>query len=209
MAEQKSDSRVPHDPSEAAVARVYATAFLDAVAEGAAEALEEVDSLLSDVLATNPGFADLLTSGATNTEEKLGLIDRVIAPAGSKPVVNLLRTLAAHDRMGVLEIVAYEARLLHEERLGRKRVQVTSAAELSDADVTKIQGSLSQKFPFEPIIETSVDPELIGGLVIQVENTVYDSSLRSRLDQLRDRMRERSLHEIQSGRDRFSHPEGD
>ncbi|MCA9036130.1 MAG: F0F1 ATP synthase subunit delta, partial [Planctomycetaceae bacterium] len=47
-----------------------------------------------------------------------------------------------------------------------------------------------------------------GGLIIQVGDTVYDSSLRSRLQQLRGRLVEKALNEIQSGRDRFSHTEG-
>ena len=54
-----------------------------------------------------------------------------------------------------------------------------------------------------------VDESLIGGLVIQVGDTVYDSSLRTRIKTLAGRLTERTLNEIQSGRDRFSHPEGD
>ena len=50
---------------------------------------------------------------------------------------------------------------------------------------------------------------LIGGIVIRVADTVYDSSLATRVAQLRDRIQQRSLHEIQSGRDRFGTPERD
>jgi F-type H+-transporting ATPase subunit delta len=49
----------------------------------------------------------------------------------------------------------------------------------------------------------------LGGIVIRVGDTIYDSSLALRIKQLRERLRQRSLHEIQSGRDRFGHPEGD
>jgi probable F420-dependent oxidoreductase len=66
-----------------------------------------------------------------------------------------------------------------------------------------------KRFGFDAILETSQDPELIGGMVIQVGDTVYDASLKTRISQLRDRLRQRSLNEVQSGRDRFSHPEGD
>jgi F-type H+-transporting ATPase subunit delta len=208
MAEQNrqtGDADVLEDPSVVAVARVYANAYLDATGND----LEEFASFMQDVLAANPEFASLLTSGATGREEKIVLIDRAIAPHCSEPFANFLRTLAAHDRLEILDVVYAESRRIAEERAGQKRVRVTSAVELSDETVQKIQDRLGQVFSFEPIIETSVDPSLIGGLIIQVEDTVYDSSLRNRLTQLRDRMRERSLHEIQSGRDRFSHPEGD
>ena len=101
------------------------------------------------------------------------------------------------------------ARLIENRRGGRKSVQVTSSQPLDHEALESIRVKLDSAFPFTPILETRVDSSLIGGLVIQVDNTVYDSSLRTRIRQLRDRMRERSLHEIQSGRDRFSHPAGD
>ena len=50
----------------------------------------------------------------------------------------------------------------------------------------------------------SVEPELLGGLVVQVDDWVYDASVRTRLDILRKQLVERSSHAIQSGRDRFS-----
>jgi F-type H+-transporting ATPase subunit delta len=58
---------------------------------------------------------------------------------------------------------------------------------------------------FEPILETRLDTSLLGGVIIRIGDTVYDSSLRTRMKQLHERLRERSLHEIQVGRDRFSH----
>ena len=58
-----------------------------------------------------------------------------------------------------------------------------------------------------PLVHSSVQIEY-QGLVIQVDDTVYDGSLRTRLKQLRGRLDNRSIHEIQSGRDRFSHPKG-
>ena len=57
-----------------------------------------------------------------------------------------------------------------------------------------------------PVITLEVDPSLIGGLVVQVGDDVYDASVRTRLEQLRDRLIEGKTHEIQSRRDHFSHP---
>ena len=105
--------------------------------------------------------------------------------------------------------MAIEARLIENQRGGRKSVQVTTSHALEPEALESIRATLDAAFPFTPILETRVDSSLIGGLVIQVDNTVYDSSLRTRMRQLRARLRERSLHEIQSGRDRFSHPAGD
>ncbi len=56
-----------------------------------------------------------------------------------------------------------------------------------------------------PILNIVVDPALIGGLVVQVGDDVYDASVRNRLEQIRQRLIASKLREIQSHRDQFSH----
>ena len=198
------------DPSAQAVARVYSNALLNvAQAVDVDDVLEELGSFLDDVLEQHPDFRDILLSTIVSRDDKLAIIDRVVAPFGSELLTNFLRTLARHDRLELLPLILSESQRLHEGRTGRKRVQVTSARPLSDTALQDVRARLDAAFPFDPILETQSNPALLGGLVIRVENTVYDGSLKTRLKQLQDRLRERSLHEIQSGRDRFSHPEGD
>jgi F-type H+-transporting ATPase subunit delta len=201
---------VMQDPSAQQIARVYADAFLRAAAAiGAPQALEEYASFLTDVLDRQPEFASLLYSRVMGRDEKIKMIDRIVAPHSSEVFANFLRVLARHERLDLLPLVFRESQQRHETLSGRRRVQVTSARALSDSAQHKIKSQLVESFPFEPILETSVDESLLGGLVIRIGDTVYDTSLRTRLRQLRGRLLQRSLHEIQSGRDRFSHPEGD
>lgn len=213
MADQEIQTRVKsvlEDPSAQQVSRVYANAFLDAAAAAEVDdPLEELASFIDDVLAAHPEFEQLLLSGIVSRDEKLALINRVVAPFGSEFFTNFLRVLAQHDRLELLALILSESRTLNDERTGRKRVQVKSAVPLSDEATQKIHNHLNETFPFEPIIESEVDASLLGGLVIRVDDQVYDSSLRTRMKQLQATLRERGVHEIQSGRDRFSHPEGD
>jgi len=200
---------VMEDPSAQAVAAVYAEAFLDAAASAdVKEALDEFSSFVDDVLANNPELAVILQSSIVARDEKIALIDNIVGRFGSETFANFLRVLAKHERLDLLPLIAAESRVRHEKRMGQQRVQVISATELA-ADVTdRIGKKLDESLPFEPLLETRTDPSLLGGIVIQIGDTVYDSSLRSRIKQLREQLRQRSLHEIQSGRDRFSHPEG-
>lgn len=198
------------DPSAMAVARVYAEGFLNAVpADQAAGALEEFDSFISDVFDKNPDFAAALTSGMVNREKKVELIDRVLTGRASDLFVSFLRVLARHERLDLLPFILKQSRVQHEQRTGRQRVRVESAVPLSEATLQGIQQTLKGALPFDPIIEPQVDPTMLGGLRIRVGDTVYDNSLRTRIAQFRKHLRERSLHEIQSRRDRFSHPDGD
>jgi len=202
-------SRVLEDPSAKAVARVYAQAYLDAVTQAGAEnPLEEITSFQDDVLNLNPQFADLLLSEALATDEKIRLIEKTIQPSASPVFANFLRVLAEHQRLNLFPLILNLAWLEQEHRAGRQRVLVKSAVPLSEEQLSSIQNRLQSALNSEPILIPSVDENLIGGLVIQVGDTVYDGSLKTRLGSLRRQLRKGYLHEIQSGRDRFSHPEG-
>jgi F-type H+-transporting ATPase subunit delta len=96
---------------------------------------------------------------------------------------------------------------VREELAGQQRVGVRSAQPLTGKSRQRVVSQLKDKLGFDPILQESVDEGLIGGLIIQVGDTVYDSSLRTRLKTLAGRLTERTLNEIQSGRDRFSHPD--
>jgi F-type H+-transporting ATPase subunit delta len=212
MADVQENSRVRsvlEDPSTQAIANVYATSFLNAAGDQAGDRLEEFTSFVNDVLNANPEFRTILISGVANQDEQVQIIDRVIGPHGSEFFANFLKVLAKHERLDLLPAILEATQLEFEKRNGQQRVQVVSASPLDDAALGRVREKIAAAFSFDPIIENVTDPKLLGGLVIRVNNKVYDGSLRSRLNQLAKRMQQGSLHEIQSGRDRFSHPEGD
>jgi F-type H+-transporting ATPase subunit delta len=201
-------SSVMEDPSSQALARTYADALLDAAGSGTTEVLEELTSFVDDVLAKLPQLREVFFSRVIGRDEKIHLIERVFTTRTSPLLANFLKVLVRHDRLDLVPLIAREARLRQEARSGKRRVQIKTAMPLSDQSRDRIRQRLAESLPFEPILETQVDPSLIGGIVIRVGDTVYDSSLATRVTQLRDRIQQRSLHEIQSGRDRFSSAEG-
>jgi F-type H+-transporting ATPase subunit delta len=206
---QPAASHVLADPSAKAVARVYAQAYLDAArSAGEANPLDEITSFHDQVLKVNPRFAQLLTSELTTRDDKLGFIERVVQPRGSQFFTNFLRVLARHERLDLLPLIVGEAWAEHERREGKRRVTLRSAQPLSEAQIGSIRERLKGSLPYDPVLVPQTDESLLGGLVIQVGDTVYDGSLRTRLKDLKLRLRERYLHEIQSGRDRFSSPAG-
>ncbi len=204
----KLQTRVPsvlEDPSAQAVARVYADAFLKAAGEQGEELLEEFTSLYDDVLSRNPDFARLLVGRSLGRDEKIRLIDATVATQASDLFASFLRVLARHDRLELLPNILHESHVRRERALGRQRVIITSAVPLDETALEKIRQRLATVLSFEPVLIPIHDPKVLGGLVIQIGDTVYDTSLRARLNQLRARLRERSSYEIQSGRDRFRH----
>ncbi len=202
-------AHVLEDPSSKAVARVYAVAYLDAAASaGEQNPVEEIASFQADVLDRQPRFAAILSSRAIGADEKLAVLDRTVVPQASPFFGNFLKVLARHDRLDLIGYVVEEVRREHERRTNQTRVEVKSALPLTGDQLKEITDRLRSEMHFEPIVQSSVDPSLLGGVVIRIGDTVYDSSLRTRIGALRNRLRERYLNEIQSGRNRFSSAEG-
>ena len=212
-----SDKNVKHrpdsvleDPGALAVATMYARSYMtSAVQNGVAAPEVELNSLVDDVLVAFPEFEDLLLSDSVGRDDKLGIVDRVIAPKSSEFFANFLRVLIRHGRIAMLPMIQSVLGRLQEEAVGKRRVRVRSARPLSESSRSQIREKLQRELGFEALLQESVDASLIGGMILQVGDTVYDSSLRSRLKELKGRLVEKALNEIQSGRDRFSHPEGD
>lgn len=201
---------VLEDPGAKAVASLYAQSYLEAAANNSVDQpAEELNSFIEDVLVPNPEFRQALCSGYLSKDDVKGLLDRAIVPNCSEYFANFLEVLADHGRLDLIEAIAAVVAELLEAAAGQKRVEVKSARSLSDDARRNLSEQLRNKLGFEPILNESVDESLIGGLIIQVGDTVYDSSLRTRLKTLTGRLTERTFNEIQSGRDRFSHPEGD
>jgi F-type H+-transporting ATPase subunit delta len=112
--------------------------------------------------------------------------------------------LNEHDRLGLLRPITTAFRRHYEERQNQQRVQVRTACPLHEDQINRLRDELRQVMKQEPVLEIHVDPVLLGGLVVQVGDWLYDASVRTQLLAIRNRFTERSSHEIQSGRDRFS-----
>jgi F-type H+-transporting ATPase subunit delta len=209
---QELRTRIPsvmEDPGAQSVAKVYTNAYLGSVgADGVPGALEELGSFVNDVLGANPELDRMLRTQQLNIDAKLQLIERVIVPRSSALFANFIRVVAHHDRLELIPLIHDLAVREAERRLGQRRVQVTSATELSSETLEAIRNSMATALSTQPILETRVDPSLLGGMTIRVGDTVYDGSLKTQVKQLRVRLRERCLNEIQRGRDRFSHQDG-
>lgn len=186
------------------VAAAYAKALFGAAEKtGALDAvLAELDSLLDDVMAKHPKLVEVLASSMFPMDEKIAMIDRAFTKRAHPLIVNLLKVLAKHQRSYVLGSIREEFRKLFDKARGRIPVKVVSASPLGEAQKTAVASRMRTVLGGEPILQTEVDPSLIGGLVVQVGDVVFDGSLLANLARLREQLINRSVHEIQRRRDR-------
>lgn len=203
-------AEIQPDVTTEQVAGVYAEAFLGAAqGVGQTEALiADIDAVVAELLDRFPKLDAILASAQVSHEEKLGILDRTLAGRVSPLVVNFLKVLSRHGRLDCLRAVHRHLHLLYDRLRGRVRVRLATAEPIADAEAEGIARRLQSKLGGEPMLERVVDPTLIGGAVMRVGDTIYDGSVATQLQIMRQQMIDRSVHEIQSRRDRFRHPAG-
>lgn len=206
-----ADNRPIADVSQQRIARVYAEALLAAALKRneAENVLAELNALEQRVQRPNPIMAAFFTSGVISRDNKARTIRTVFENRSSELLVNFLLVLNDHDRLNLLRAIHAAYQKLLDERAGRMYVQVRSAVPLAGDQADKLRSELRATFQREPQLETRVDPELLGGLVVQLGDWVYDGSVRTRLQHLKNQILMESSHAIQGGRDRFSIKDGD
>jgi F-type H+-transporting ATPase subunit delta len=194
------------DVSGQRVAHTYALALLDAAEKQnqARELLEDLDALVGQVFATRPQMEIFLSSMAVGRHAKTAVLRDAFTDRSSDLFRNFLMVLNDHDRLDLLRSILAAYRQEHERRTAQIRVLVRSAEPLPDDQRERLLGELRTIYKREPVLEMKVDPDLLGGLVVRVGDQLFDGSVRARIDTLRKQLIERSSHEIQSGRDRFS-----
>jgi len=170
------------------VARRYAQALIE-VAEEASVVDQVGDDLasFSELLSAHDGLlGDALASPVFTTEERGAVLDDVLPRLSLHPLAaNLLRLVNDKRRFGALAEIVIAYRELADQKAGRQEVVVTTAEPLTPQVEAEVRQALEKTTGKTVRLTSHVDPSLLGGLVAKVGGTVYDSSLRTRLEQIK------------------------
>jgi len=143
------------------------------------------------VAATNvsEGLRDLWSSNGYDKARRMSAVDGLAGPLGLSPMTtNFLRLLVDRQRTADLAAIASAYRSLVDEKAGRLRAVVTTAAPVS-TELTEQVGKVLQAATGKQIVlETRQDPKLIGGVVAQVGSTVFDGSLKTQLEKMKEHL---------------------
>jgi F-type H+-transporting ATPase subunit delta len=178
------------------VARIYAEALLAAAdkRQQTQEVLEQLEELVRDVIARDSAFALFLASAVVSREHKREALRHTFGGKINEVLYHFLLVLNDNDRLDILRETAVMMRDIYERRAGRMRVEITSAVPLDDGQRERLRRELHDKFDREPILSARVDPELLGGLVVKVDDWVYDGSVRARLERIQKQLIERGSY---------------
>lgn len=210
-----SPKRQSFDIKVEVLARIYAKALLGAAIQAgvADQVVSDLAEIVHDLFNGHPELEgqilDLLHFNARIPDsEKDAMLDKMFGGKVHPILLNFLKVVTHHQRGIYLRAIEAELVKLFEESRGRVRVEVRTAERLEDEGLIEaIRTGVLKRFG-EPQLIKVTDPALIGGIVIRVGDTVFDGSIATELKRIREQMLHRSVHEIQSRRDRFGSAEG-
>ena len=202
MAESHATS-TEFDPEAQHLGSVYAKALLDAAGTEAEPAVVELEAFVNEVFDKLPNLESVLSSPRVPAEARTGMLNSAFEGKMSKTVLNFLKVVVQHGRMGSIRAIAASSRHLLNVRQGRIEVLVKTAEPLDDTTADLVRDKLSGVLKKDVILKTAVDPEVIGGIVVQVGDTVYDGSISNQLKQLRRGIVKKTAEQIRESLDRF------
>jgi len=167
----------------------YAQAFLEVIT---AEKLDPaaIHTQFADFLATWNGSRELrefFVNPAIPAAQKIGFLDTLNKKLGlRKELRNLLAVLIHNDRIGHVDEVAAAYRKLLQNQLGIQQAEIVTARELSAAEREALTAEVGKLAGSKIEASFKLDSTILGGTVVRIGSTVYDGSVRGRLDRLKE-----------------------
>jgi F-type H+-transporting ATPase subunit delta len=167
------------------IAQVYARSLFEVAKEhDRLDVVREQLGQFADALDGNRELSIYFFSPYFSTEEKKEGLGKLLSDV-DPTVANFLELLVENHRMPVIFRVRRDFERLWEQENQLLPVTITSAVELDEATVKSIGETIGQQTGQHVELTTNVDPDVLGGLVVRVGNSILDASIRNRLETLR------------------------
>jgi F-type H+-transporting ATPase subunit delta len=167
----------------------YACAFADVVAAAHLDTAV-IDRQLDDFLATWDGSAELqafFLNPAVAATQKVDILDKLNVKLGlQKELRNLLAVLINHDRIGHVHDVAAGYRAELQQRLGIRQAEIVTARELGEQERNALIAKVGALAGSRIEASFKLDTAILGGTIVRIGSTVYDGSVRGRLERLKE-----------------------
>lgn len=168
---------------KSSVARRYAKALFELLDAKSIEPVRGALTGLSRAYSTSPALKHVLASPAFGAQEKLAVLTALSDKLHSPPTMkHFLAQLAHKNRITFLPEIADAFAALADQSKGTRQVSVTSSAGLPAAEQERVRARLRDLLKRDVDITFQTEPGLLGGLRIRIGSTLYDSSVRSRLN---------------------------
>ena len=170
------------------IAQVYARSLFEVARDqDKLDVLREQLGQVADALEEHRELQTFFFSPYFSTEEKQEALARVIE-GGDPVLMNFLKLLIENHRMPVIFRIRHQYERLWEEENRTLPVEITSAVELDEQTTESLGRTIGERAGRRVTLSARVDPDIIGGIVLRVGNSILDASIRGRLERLRKQL---------------------
>jgi len=189
---------------QAGLARIWSASIGGLAVEAGRddELADELESVV-ELFDASPDVEALLTSPVIDDETKRALIEKALRGRASDLLVDALQVMREKDRLGIVRAVTKAYRSEWLRRRNRVEVQVATAVPLTDELRDALRRAASKRTGMEASLVERVDPSLLGGLVVTIDDQKFDDSVSRELDLIEERLLARASHELHSGKTYF------
>jgi len=146
---------------------------------------------LQDLLKSSADLRFLLTDPAFDGGVRKKVLESIAAKLSFDPqLLNFVKILIDRERIGYFDDVVRSYQEMADEVLGRVRVQVQIAEDLSPGIQEELQKKLTAYTQKQVILEKQIKPELLGGILLKIKDQVLDGSIQSSLYRMKEKMKE-------------------
>jgi F-type H+-transporting ATPase subunit delta len=172
------------------IARRYSTALADAVvSKGETDAVRAELAEFGELFATSADLRNVFGNPAITHLSKEKLLEDLLAKAKpSTTTANFMRVLVANGRLIDLADISERFASVLEERSGRVSAEITSARELPASERAEFEKNLERITGKQVTINYEIDKDIIGGVITRIGSTVYDGSVKTKLENLREQL---------------------
>jgi F-type H+-transporting ATPase subunit delta len=172
------------------MARRYAAALADVViAQGEAREVQEELNGWAQMLEENSGLLEVFRNPTIPYEQKRNVLNTLVTRTQVRPTTaNFLKVLLQNHRLSDLNEINRRFALQLDERSGVVSAQVTTARDLPESTKEDLRAQLGTLTGKKVRLQFAVDEELIGGIVTRIGSTLYDGSVRTQLQQIKQKM---------------------
>jgi F-type H+-transporting ATPase subunit delta len=176
---------------ERRVARRYAKALIESVGAENIQTLDKDISLAEALWTQSPVIRVWFLNPAIKKHERMTKIEKIINNIGfSNTMKNFFRLLALKNRLNLLPEIIQIVRELSDETQKRVRAELITARGIKKENIEAIKKSLEEKLGKEILIKPEMDKKIIGGAILRIKGTIFDGSLITRLNRLKEKLKE-------------------
>ena len=173
-----------------AISHRYARALADVVSRTGdyGTALRELEDFAA-LYRASAELRDVVRTPAVTSADKFGILEAILQRMGTSHLVgNFLRVLLKNYRLVLIDDIVEAFKEVANQRMGVVEVQISSAAELLEAERQALLARFESITRKKVEVEFQIDQQLLGGVLAQIGSTIYDGSVRGHLQRIRERL---------------------